>query len=209
MKCRRNILSCLNISNDFCNLNLIKLMVWHLFILNCIFDVGCYTIKSYFTDEIKDFDNKRVLLRERKRHTACRIASAHFADLSPDRGGGGGWGYHIQSWMGGVTASSPGWGVPHPVFDGGGVPHPVLNGVLHHVLDGGVPQDIPILILDGVPPIQTWDRVPPSAEWGTSSHPDLGWGTPCPDLPPTMVDKMKTLPSVILRMRAVKMSLAH
>ena len=46
--------------------------------------------------------NKKVLLRERKRHTARCIASTRFADQFPDR-------YSIQSWMGG------GGGVPHPV----------------------------------------------------------------------------------------------
>ena len=33
-------------------------------------------------------DNKKVLLRERKRHTAHRVASARYATLSPDGGGG-------------------------------------------------------------------------------------------------------------------------
>ena len=50
---------------------------------------------------------KKVLLRERKRHNAHRIESAHFADLSPDRGVGGG------------TPSSLGWGVLHQVLDNG------------------------------------------------------------------------------------------
>ena len=43
--------------------------------------------------------NKKVLLRERKRHTADRLASTRYADLSPDGGR---------------------VGVPHPVQDGGG-----------------------------------------------------------------------------------------
>ena len=57
---------------------------------------------------VKLLNNKKVLLCEHKRHTACHIASAHFADW--------GWGrphpvldrgYLIKSWMGG-TPSSPG-----------------------------------------------------------------------------------------------------
>ena len=75
-----------------------------------------------------------------------------------------------------------------------GVPHPVIVGVPH----------------------QSWWGVPPpptiKAGWGTPHHPDLpgysppppsrpGWGTLPP--PPEMVAKVKTLPSVILRMRAV------
>ena len=34
------------------------------------------------------YTNNKVLLRERKRHTACRVASARSAALSPDEGGG-------------------------------------------------------------------------------------------------------------------------
>ena len=60
--------------------------------------------------------NKKVHLRERKRHTTRRIASARFADQYPDREG-----------------------VPHPVLDEG-VPLPVLHrGVPHPVMDRGYP----------------------------------------------------------------------
>ena len=52
--------------------------------------------------------NKKVLLRERKRHTARRVASTCYVALSSDWGGGGG--YLIQSLMGN----------PHPVPGGGG-----------------------------------------------------------------------------------------
>ena len=73
--------------------------------------------------------------RDRKRHTARRVASARYAALSPDRVRGV---YPIQSWMGvggtpsspgqGGTTSSPGWGyprVPPPLFSPGmGYPPP-------------------------------------------------------------------------------------
>ena len=49
-------------------------------------------------------EHKKVLLRERKRHTARRVASARYATL----GGGG------------TPSSHGGWGVPHPVMVGGG-----------------------------------------------------------------------------------------
>ena len=52
-----------------------------------------------------------------------------------------------------------------------------------------------------VPPtIQTWDGVPPPTQTsdGVSPNLDLGWGTPL-----ASVDRLKILPSLILRMRAV------
>ena len=55
---------------------------------------------------------KQVLLGERKRHTAHRIASAsaRYAYCSVSRLGGGR--YPIQSWTGGGTPSIPGGGIP-------------------------------------------------------------------------------------------------
>ena len=78
---------------------------------------------------------------------------------------------------------------------GGGVPHPVLDrrgypGLLQIWTWDEVP---PVWTWDGVPPIQTWDRVPPP------SRPEMGYP------PPTSVDRLKILPSIILRMRAVIM----
>ena len=69
--------------------------------------VLCFRHKeSLFLSPLAEiYTNKKGLLRERRRHTVRRVASAHYADLSPDRE------------------------VPHPVLDGGGrVPHPVLFG---------------------------------------------------------------------------------
>ena len=61
---------------------------------------------------------------------------------------------------------------------GWGTPHPDLGGT-----PGGH-------LLAGVPPILTW---------GYPGWVSPGWGTP----PPTGVDRLKTLPSLILRMRSV------
>ena len=61
------------------------------------------------------FENKKVLLRERKRHTTRRVASTHSAVLLPRAGGG----------------------YPHPVLMG--VPHPVPMGYPHPVSMGEVP----------------------------------------------------------------------
>ena len=131
--------------------------------------------------------NKKVLLRERKRHTARRVAVA-----SACYSGGG---------EGGTMGTPPTW-----------------------TWDGVPPLPGPGM---GYPPTQTWDRVPPYLDlgWGTPlprpemGYPpylDLRWGTPYPDLrwgtsplprlemgyppPPASVNRLKILPSPILRM---------
>ena len=129
-------------------------------------------------DRKKYSTNKKVLLRERKRHTVRSVESARYAALSPDERGRGGRGY-------GVTPSSPGQG-EYPE-----VPlHLDLDGVLPPTWtwDGIVP---PPWTWDGVPPhldlgwgspsVWTWDGVPPISWMGTS-HLDLGWGTPPPPI---------------------------
>ena len=89
--------------------------------------------------------NKKVLLRERKRHAARRVGSACYAALSPD------WGYPIQSltgglphvvltWDGGTLHPDLGW-VP-PSKPGNGVPprpHLGWGNPLPHQQDGGTP----------------------------------------------------------------------
>ena len=97
---------------------------------------------------------KKVLLRERKRHTAHRVASARFA------GGGGG--------EGGVTPSSHGgwWGVPWvpPTIQiwPGVPPQPgIWDGVPPHHPDlaRGIPQVPPtIQTCSGYPPHASVDR---------------------------------------------------
>ena len=100
--------------------------------------------------------NKKVLLRERKRHTDRRVASTLFV----------GWGGHII----------PGGGSPHLDLAGGGV----------YPIPGGTPGYAPIWTWlgwypwQGVPqgtPILTWPGVP--HPWGVSlagvPHP---WGYP-------------------------------
>ena len=80
--------------------------------------------------------NKKVLLHERKRHTARPVASARYADLS------GGGRYPISG-LGGDTLSHVRGVVPHP-RSGGGVP--------------GVPPNH--LDLAGVPLPLTWPGYP-------------------------------------------------
>ena len=138
---------------------------------------------------------------------------------TPSSHGGG---YLIQSW----------WGVPKPVMVG--VPHPVMVGVPPHHQDlDGVP---PIQTWMGYPPpsrtglctptIQTWlgyphhpglARVPPSSSrpgQGTPHHPDLAGVPPTIQTwlgypPPSrcrLTNKLKTVPSPILRMQVVIIS---
>ena len=101
------------------------------------------SISNFHTDEIRDStivisteNNKKVLLRERKRHTARRISSARYA-----RGGGRG----LVRGPGGVPGVGGG---PHP-RSGGGYPVPGL---------GGTPLSRPGM---GYPPGQTWDGIHP------------------------------------------------
>ena len=63
--------------------------------------------------------NKKVLLRERKRHTARHVASARYADLSgggryPISGPGGVPRPMSRAHVQGGTPSQVGGGVPHP-----------------------------------------------------------------------------------------------
>ena len=115
--------------------------------------------------------NKKVLLRERKRHTVRHIVLALLICL--------------LTW--GSTPSSLGRRVPHSVLDRG---YPIQSwlGVPHPVLDGGTPSSYggyPIQSWTGGYPIQSsgspilnLDGVPLGQQDGVSSHPDLGWGTP-------------------------------
>ena len=96
---------------------------------------------------------------------------------------GWGWGYPILSWMG----SSP----IHCWVGGTSIP------------EWGVPLVPSLQTWDGVPSVQTWGTPAPvqTCEWQMGYPPvqTWKWGTP----PPTSVDRLKILPSPILRMRAV------
>ena len=72
---------------------------------------------AWNSKEVKQISNKKVLLRERKRHTARRVASARYADLS--RGG-----------------------TPSHVRGGGGYPVPCLGGGTPSHAWGGTPPNI-------------------------------------------------------------------
>ena len=98
---------------------------------------------------INNFTNKKVLLRERKRHTAGRVASARYAALS------NGWGVTHPD-LGQGTHPDLGWGTPTQTWDRV-PPHPDLGW--------GTPRT---QTWDGVPPTQTWDGypLPPRPEMG-------------------------------------------
>ena len=88
--------------------------------------------------------NKKVLLRERKRHTDRCVSSTPSAVLSRKGTPSPARGYPIPGWEEGVlpswgtSPSWPGWGVPHPWT--GGYPCPDLGPVT------------------GVPLERTWDQ---------------------------------------------------
>ena len=115
--------------------------------------------------------NKKVLLRERKRHTAHRVASARYAALS---NGDGGYSRYPP------TPSRPGWGTPPRNPDLAGVPSTIQTWLGHPPSpsrpDWGTPP----------PTIQTWLEYPPSRPGigypqtcdGLPPRPDLWWGTP-------------------------------
>ena len=120
----------------------------------------------------KTFNYKKVLLRERKRHTARRVASTRYAALS----GGG---------TQGTPPSTPGQGVPHQDLVGEGYlgypppsrPGQGYPGYLPPSRPGqGVPH--PDLVAGwGVP----WVPPPSRPGWGYLSYPPPSrpcWGTP-------------------------------
>ena len=132
--------------------------------------------------------NKKVLLRERKRHTACRIASTRYAALSnplsnlSTRG-------MIQTWSGGYPSQTwPGWypgyhptiqtwwgvpGVPPPSRPGRGLPRVPLTQTWSEWYPRYPPT---IQTWDGVPPTQTGDGIPPGLRWGTPlPRPEMGY----------------------------------
>ena len=160
---------------------------------------------------IKIILNKKILLRERKRHTARRVASARYAALF---NGGGGLPHPVlDGWRGvpypvldggGVTPSSPGWGeggTPSRPGQGVGVPHPVLvqGGTPHPELEWGTPCQ-----LDGIPPPQSRPGMeyhpsrpgmgypPPHQLDGDPPCLDLGWVNP----PPSPMVNRQTFPSI-------------
>ena len=114
------------------------------------------------------------------------------------------------------------WGVPHR-RSGWGVPHLRLGGTPSQVWTGGaypiqsrlgVPR-VPPLSRPGMgyPPDLGWGT-PPDLSWGTplprpemgTPYPDLRWGTPLQVWTDTQT-RVKTLPSLVLRTRAVIISL--
>ena len=127
-------------------------------------------------------NNKKVLLRERNRHTIRHVANAHFADE-----GGVPWGtpYHDLGWgtlhqQDGVPPSKPGIGYPLSRSGMGYPPCPDMGWCYP-----------PSHQQDGVPPIQTWDGIPPSRH-GVGYPPLSRHGVEYPP-PPASVDRLKIL----------------
>ena len=146
-------------------------------------------VKGGESNNENSYTNKKVLLRERKRHTARCVASARYGGVgggTPSTYSGGRAGYPIQSW----------WGVPHPVMVGGTPSSHGEGGTPSSHSGGGSTLGTPtIQTWPGVPPtIQTWPGgftlgTPTIQTWlrgtlGTPHHPDLAGGF-TPGTPPT------------------------
>ena len=110
------------------------------------------------------FVNKKVLLCERKRHTASRVASARYAALC--NGGARTWGTPSLTWgtPPGHGVSPPWHGVPPQTW---GTPQPEM----------GYPLPRPEM---GSPLPRPEMEYPPRPGMGYSPYPDLRWGTPLP-----------------------------
>ena len=141
--------------------------------------------------------NNKVLLHKHKRHTARRVASARYADLSGGEGtpsqvwvphpmssgvgggdpitGPGGTPSHVRRvpipGLGDTPSQVWGWGVPHPWARGHPIPCP--RGYPNPV-PGGYP-----IRGSGVPHLRsrgTWGTTPSSRPgWGTPPGPEMGY----------------------------------
>ena len=112
-------------------------------------------VEQFFNRAVNLTLNKKVLLRERKRHTVRHVASARYA-----MGG-----YPVPGLRGG-TPSQVWGGTPSQVWGGGTLSQ--VQGVPRHrsrhypIQTWGVPKVPPPAGPGmGYPPSQTWDGVPP------------------------------------------------
>ena len=126
----------------------------------------------------KVLPNKKVLLRERKRHTARRIASTRCAALSnPDLVGG------VPGPMSGGDTQSQVWR-EYPDPGPGGYLVPGLGGTQSQVQGNNLSQ-----VWGGTP------GTPPDLGWGTPlPRPGMGYPLPRPGMgypPPASVDRLK------------------
>ena len=116
---------------------------------------------------MKSVEYKKVLVCERKRHTARHEASARYAALSPNWGGGrlphpvleG----DTHSVMEG-GAPEMGYPPPRPGLDWGSPPIQTWDGGTYpptYHPDPVVPPPLPVQTWDGIPLLQSWDGGPP------------------------------------------------
>ena len=174
---------------------------------------GCWVRTKIFVNHFKSYQfnlNKKVLLRERKRHTARRVASPRYAvpvgGTPPPPSWDLTWMGEVLHPAGGGTPSCWREGVTPSQVWTGGAPHSAGWGTPTWTWEGVFPcqQDwVPWpWQLDGVPPTWTCEGGTPSAGWGTPTWtwegvtppppvswmgypPSAGWGTP----PPASVDR--------------------
>ena len=142
----------------------------------------CFVLHFYATFGDKLQKNKKVLLCERKRHTARHIAITRYADLSPDRQEG----YPIHSWIGwGTSSSLDGYGHPHPDLGWG---YPLSAGWSNPLSRSGM-EYLSISRMGYPPPRMGYplstgylgQGTPPPSRPGMGYPPSsAGWGYPPP-----------------------------
>ena len=113
--------------------------------IDCVFN-------GLLFNEGKFMSNKKVLLRERKGHTARRVASACYADLSRGRYPISGLGGYPIPGLGGYPVPCPGGETPSQVW---GDPIPGPGGGTQSQVWGGTPPTRPGM---GNPPKMLTDR---------------------------------------------------
>ena len=127
------------------------------------------------------FTNKKVLLYERKRHTACRVESAHYAvpvGVPPPYPG-----THPKSGWG--IPPSPCQGTPTLTWEGGNLLHWSGRGYPNPDLEGATP-----VRKDGVPPMRKDGGTLPSGRMGVPPHQWMGVPPPWTDTQTEMCENI-------------------
>ena len=161
-------------------------------------------MNCYWPHRVHYNDNKKVLLRERKRHTTRRVVNTPPLVLTGYPPSWPGQGGTLPGYPPSRVPSQPGY-PPSRVPPSQGIPHPPARVPPTRVPPlAGYP---PRLDLAGYPPAWTWQGIPPAAPWHSGKCCKALWdmGTPpCRQTKPWMDRHVsKHYLPVVLRTRAV------